>query len=55
MKKVIINENISETITGDINISDLVGKVIEEEVHDFYGNGKDRIKLRKLKMKRVKL
>ena len=41
-------ENASEVITGDINIQDLVGRVIEGEISESYGLQKTLIKMNKI-------
>ena len=40
-------QNASEVITGDINIQDLIGKVIEGEISESYGLQKTLIKMMK--------
>ena len=41
-------QNASEVIAGDINIQDLIGKVIEGEISESYGLQKTLIKMNKI-------
>lgn len=46
--EVVLPDNVSEVITGDINILDIVGKVIEGEISEWYGRKKEPIKMNKV-------
>ena len=48
--ETVLPENVSEVITGDLNMQDIVGKVIEGNVHDYYSRKKSILKMRRVEL-----
>jgi len=46
--ETVLSENTSEVITGDLNMQDIVGKVIEGEISEWYGSKKELIQMNKV-------
>lgn len=46
--ETVLPENVSEVITGDLNMQDIVGKVIEGEISEWYGSKKELIQMNKV-------
>ena len=48
--ETVLPENVSEVITGDLNISDIVGKVLEGNIHEWYGTRNELLKMNKVNL-----
>ena len=48
--ETVLPENTSEVIAGDLNIQDIVGKVIEGNVRDYYSRKKSILKMRRVEL-----
>ena len=48
--ETVLPENTSEVIAGDLNIQNIVGKVIEGNVHDYYSRKKSILKMRRVEL-----
>ena len=48
--ETVLPENVSEVIAGDLNIQDIVGKVIEGNVRDYYSRKKSILKMRRVEL-----
>ena len=48
--ETVLPENTSEVIAGDLNIQDIVGKVIEGNVRDSYSRKKSILKMRRVEL-----
>lgn len=46
--ETVLPENNSEVITGDFNIQDMVGKIIQGEIHEWYGLNKSILKMKRI-------
>ena len=46
--ETVLPENVSEVITGDLNMQDIVGKVIEGSIHEWYGARVNLLKMNKV-------
>lgn len=46
--ETVLPENTSEVIAGDLNIQDIVGKVIEGKISESYGSKKELIQMNKV-------
>ena len=48
--ETVLPENVSEVITGDLNIPDIVGKVLEGNIHEWYGTRNELLKMNKVNL-----